>query len=69
VIVVVEARRSIGRWRIDVHIAKVIVHDVDSVVGRGCNGTLINSIVEATGFQFSEDFREETGLGIDAQHA
>lgn len=31
-VAVIEAVRSIGRWCIDVHIAKVIVHYVDGVV-------------------------------------
>ena len=67
-IAVVEAVRSIGSWT-DIHIAKVIVHNVDGIVRRRTYRTLIESIVEATSFKFSEDFGEETGFGVDAQHA
>lgn len=51
------------------HIAKVIVHDVDGIVRRRTDWALINSVVETAGFQFGEDFREETRLGVDPQHA
>jgi hypothetical protein len=68
-IVVVEAARSIGWWRIDVHIAKVIVHYVDGIVWGWADGALINSVIETAGFQFGEDFGEEAGLGVDSQHA
>lgn len=68
-IVVVEAVGSIGSWWVDVHIAKVIVHNVDGIVGRWAQRTLINSVIDPAGFQFGEYFCEEAGLSVDAQHA
>lgn len=36
----------------------------------GCwtNWTIVNSIVEATGFQFGKNFSKESRLGVYAQH-
>jgi hypothetical protein len=57
----------VGGGRVDVYIAEVVVEDVDGVARHRADGRV--AVVEATGFQFGEDFREESGLGVDAQHA
>lgn len=62
----VDIRSSGGR--VDVHIAEIIIKDVDGVVGRRADGWIVNSIIEATGFQFGKYFREKAWFGIYAQH-
>lgn len=51
------------------HIAKVIVHDVDGVTRRRADRSLIDSVVDAASFKLREDFSEESRLGINSQHA
>lgn len=55
------------RRRVDVYIAEIIVEDVNCM-RCWTNWTIINSIVEATGFQFGKNFGKESWFGIDAQH-
>lgn len=50
------------------HIAKVIVHYINDIMSGWAQGTLIDSIVETTGFKFSEDFGKKSRLCINAQH-
>lgn len=59
----------LGRCRrAHVHIAEVIIKNVNRVVRCWTYWTVINSIVEATGFQFGKDFCEKSRLCIYAQH-
>ena len=67
-----EGARAIDIWcsygRVNVHIAEIIIKDVDGIVGRRTDGGIVNSIIEATGFQFGKYFGEETWFSIYAQH-
>lgn len=67
-----ERARAVDIWcscgRIDVHIAEIVIKDINGIVGRRTDGRIVNSIIEATGFQFGKYFCEETWFSIYAQH-